>query len=216
MDSCPAPPVLYDHLAPNTQQQPPYVPPQQVPQPSSRGTSNLTNPQPTTNPQQHRYSTLPIKNTDHYMPTHNGQHHHIQTVNGSQQVTTAFDMYIPTHNSAHLANHHPSRCSCCPHHHKRRDANRVLYRHMREPTWWERIKDNCYRAYHFASMTYWHLEPWLIRPILAGLAYNMGVQVARVLIQYFFPSYFPTTVYFPLRANAKSFMIYMQKVSNIN
>lgn len=133
-------------------------------------------------------------------------------VNDPTKTTIAFDMYIPTQQNPQYQQNHPAGCDCCPHHHKRKNGSKVLYRHLKQPTWGQYIRDKVKLTWEFLKQTYWHLEPWVVRPLIAGIAYNIGIQLARVCIQSFFPTYFPTTVYLPLRANARFYDLHAKRV----
>ena len=108
----------------------------------------------------------------------------------------------------HIPNQSPNG-SYFPPYLRHKDAHRVMHRHKKKQTWLEYFLSKCNKAWEFIKMSYWHVEPWVIRPLVAGLAFNIGIQIARVAVQAYFPSYFPTTVYLPLRANAKFYDMYV-------
>jgi hypothetical protein len=217
-DYFPQPPIMHDHLRPSkstnatspnpsliaTLQQPITTP---IPFPPSHP-KFISQP----SPQQQQQQQQPQQLSRDQLPVPVSHHYHTMPINDPNKTTIAFDMYIPKSNNQNYTQEHPSGCDCCPHHHKRKDNTKILYRHLKKPTWGQYISDKIYLTWEFLQQTYWHIEPWVVRPLLAGIAYNVGIQLARVCIQHFFPTFFPTTVYLPLRANAKFYDLHAKRV----
>jgi len=88
------------------------------------------------------------------------------------------------------------------------DKSPQQFIHRHPVTWAAKIKFNITMLWEGVKRTYWHLEPWVVRPLVAGFLYNFGVQAARLLLQKWFPTYFPTTVYLPLRAGAQFYNLH--------
>ena len=208
----PQPPILHDHLRPSPN--PDQTNPSLIAGYPDSASPNAPTPLPPSHPQ---FSSQPNPQGQQphrqpNLPHGSNPNHHTMPINDPTKTTIAFDMYIPTTQNTQYQQNHPAGCDCCPHHHRRKDGNKILYRHLKQPTWSQYLKDKVYFSWEFLKHTYWHLEPWVFRPLLAGIAYNVGIQLARVLIQTFFPTYFPTTVYLPLRANAKFYDLHARRV----
>mgnify|MGYP001146938052 CR=1 FL=1 len=75
--------------------------------------------------------------------------------------------------------------------------------HCRPPTWLDTIK-RFFRNWLRAALVIWDLaRPFMFKQVIAGMAYGVGFQLARILAKMLFPTAFPSVVYMPLNAQVR-------------